>query len=88
LFRDSGILILFLPPYSPDYSPTEEAFSYIKYYLKENDASAGYNPIPVIQAAFDSIPLYSGQLLTYLLSVNCLVRQLRVDKKRTSGLWA
>ena len=57
LFRDSGILVLFLPPYSPDYNPIEEAFSYIKYYLKEHDEllQAINDPIPIIQAAFDSI---------------------------------
>ena len=33
LFRNAGILLLFLPPYSPDLNPIEETFSYIKYYL-------------------------------------------------------
>ena len=27
LFEDAGILVLFLPPYSPDMTPIEEAFS-------------------------------------------------------------
>ena len=31
LLQDSGIVVQFLPPYSPD---VEEAFSYIKYFLK------------------------------------------------------
>ncbi len=26
-----------LPPYSPDYDPIEEAFSYVKTYLREHD---------------------------------------------------
>ena len=30
-------LAIFLPPYSPDYNPCEEMFSYIKYYLKDHD---------------------------------------------------
>ena len=34
LFRSVGILVLFLPPYSPDFNPIEETFSYVKYYLK------------------------------------------------------
>ena len=34
VFRSTGIVVMFLPPYSPDYNPVEEAFSYIKYYLK------------------------------------------------------
>ena len=37
LFEDAGILVIFLPPYSPDYNPIEETFSYIKYYLKQHE---------------------------------------------------
>ena len=33
-FNSSGILILFLPSYSPDYNPIEELFSYVKYSSK------------------------------------------------------
>ena len=36
LFRAAGILVLFLPPYSPDYIPIEETFSCVKYYLKKH----------------------------------------------------
>ena len=36
-FEDAGILLMFLPPYSPDYNPIEEAFSSVKYYLKDHD---------------------------------------------------
>ena len=57
LFREAGILVFFLPPYSPDYNPIEELFSCIKYYLKDHDQilQAMNDPTPVIQAAFDSI---------------------------------
>lgn len=37
LLDAAGILLIFLPPYSPDYNPCEEMFSYIKYYLKDHD---------------------------------------------------
>ncbi len=37
LIEDSGALINFLPPYSPDLNPMEEAFSKLKYFLKAND---------------------------------------------------
>ena len=49
--------VIYLPPYSPDLNPIEEAFSYIKYYLKEHDEVLQLvrNPINVLQAAFDSI---------------------------------
>ena len=36
----------FLPPYSPDLNPIEEAFSKVKAYLKAND--------PAIQASTDN----------------------------------
>ena len=57
LFSKAGILTIFLPPYSPDYNPIEELFSYIKYYLKDHDQilQAMNDPIPLVQAAFDSI---------------------------------
>ena len=37
LLQNAGILYIFLPPYSPDFNPAEELFSYIKYYLKDHD---------------------------------------------------
>ena len=37
VFQQSGILSLFLPPYSPDFNPVEEAFSYIKGYMRKYD---------------------------------------------------
>ena len=37
LLEAAGILLIFLPPYSPDYNPAEELFSYIKYYLKDHE---------------------------------------------------
>ena len=30
LFTQMGVLLLFLPPYSPDLNPAEEMFSYVK----------------------------------------------------------
>lgn len=33
----AGIMVLFLPPYSPDLNPCEELFSCVKYYLKDHD---------------------------------------------------
>ena len=37
LFEAAGVVLLFLPPYSPEMMPIEEAFSYIKGYLKQHD---------------------------------------------------
>ncbi len=59
IFRKAGIVVIFLPPYSPDYNPIELTFSTIKYYLKEHDtvlqALPARNALHVIQTAFDSI---------------------------------
>ena len=57
LIEDAGILVLFLPPYSPDYNPIEELFSYLKYYLKEHEDLIQVipTPIPIIEAALDSV---------------------------------
>ena len=35
--RESGALLLYLPPYSPDLNPIEEAFSSIKTSLRRNN---------------------------------------------------
>ena len=57
LFQQAGIVVLFLPPYSPDLNPVEEAFSYVKNYLRKHDQllQAIPDPTDVIQAALDSI---------------------------------
>ena len=57
LFREAGILVLFLPPYSPDLNPAEEMFSYIKYYLKDHDEILQImdDPIPLLKSAFESV---------------------------------
>ena len=34
LFNEVGVMVHFLPPYSPDYNPIEEAFSKVKTVLK------------------------------------------------------
>ena len=34
VLQQAGIVTLYLPPYSPDFNPAEEAFSYVKGYLK------------------------------------------------------
>ena len=57
VLQQAGILVLFLPPYSPDLNPLEEAFSYIKQYLRQHDEllQAIRDPTDVIMQAFQSI---------------------------------
>jgi hypothetical protein len=33
---DSGVRLYYLPPYSPDFNPIEEAFSYLKAHLRRH----------------------------------------------------
>ena len=57
LFQSVGILLLFLPPYSPDLNPIEETFSYIKGYLRKHDTLLQVIPDPstVVRSAFNSL---------------------------------
>ena len=63
LLQSAGILVLFLPPYSPDLNPIELTFSYLKRYLQEHEhiILAANNVTDVIKSAFDSITVdYCG----------------------------
>lgn len=57
LIESVGALVIFLPPYSPDLNPIEEAFSSVKSYLKANEAvlQATDDIEQVIYAAFTHI---------------------------------
>jgi len=53
LIESMGVLVLFLPPYSPDMMPIESAFSKVKSFLK---AIGAYDdPTDIALAAFASI---------------------------------
>ena len=57
LLKQAGIVVLFLPPYSSDLNPLEEAFSYFKGHLGKHDELLHSIPLPLdlIKRAFDSI---------------------------------
>ena len=57
LLEASGILLVFLPPYSPDYNPIEKLFSYVKYYLKTHDELLQVTGQlkPILHAAFSTV---------------------------------
>lgn len=57
LLQEAGIVVIFLPPYSPDFNTIEFAFSHVKSYLSQHDEllQAISDPTPVISAAFESI---------------------------------
>ena len=41
--HSTGILVIFLPPYSPDVHPIKLTFSYIKTYLQEHEHIIQHN---------------------------------------------
>jgi len=57
LFQQAGILVMFLPPYSPDVNPIEEAFSCIKSYLRNTMNCFGLSLIHKTSSDQPSTPL-------------------------------
>ena len=56
IFDEAGVLLLFLPPYSPDLNPIELAFSKVKSQIKNLEPSMGtFDTETMILAAFASI---------------------------------
>ena len=57
LISTAGALVRFLPPYSPDLNPIEEAFSKVKAYLRDNETSyqCTRNPRLFVAEAFSTI---------------------------------
>jgi transposase len=55
LIESQGCELLFLPPYSPDYSPIEEAFSKIKGLLRKAQARSREALIEALGAAISAV---------------------------------
>ena len=57
LLQQAGVILLFLLPYSPDLNPIEEAFSFVKGYLRKHDQllQVVQDPTHIFQAAIDAI---------------------------------
>ena len=56
LFQKAEILVMFLPPYSPDLHPIQLLFGYVKHYLKvHKDIMFALPPSRLIQLAFSSV---------------------------------
>ena len=75
VLRQAGILVLFLPPFSPDLNPLEEAFSYIKQYLRKHDEllQAIRDLTDVIMQAFQSITARHCNSWISLCTISTLV---------------
>ena len=55
LIESAGASVLFLPPYSPDFSPIEEAFSKIKAILRSIEARTQETLVEAIGQALDAV---------------------------------
>ena len=57
MIEEVGALLIFLPPYSPDFNPIEEAFSKVKGALRKMDREAEVlqDPEELVLAAFSTI---------------------------------
>ena len=55
LVESVGASVLFLPPYSPDFSPIEEAFSKIKTILRRVEARTQETLVEAIGQALDAV---------------------------------
>jgi len=61
LIEQAGALVYYLPPYSPDLNPIEEAFSKVKYVLKSDEENwSSFDIETAVLAAFN-----------YVTSENC-----------------
>ena len=58
MVHEVGALVHFLPPYSPDYNPIEEAFSKVKALLRAMDME---DPEDLVMAAFSTITVENCQ---------------------------
>jgi transposase len=55
LIAATGASLLFLPPYSPDFSPIEKAFSKLKAFLRRAQALTVDSLLEAIAQALDSV---------------------------------
>ena len=58
MIQGVGAMVIFLPPYSPDYNPIEEAFSKVKTLVKEYESNLEMDNMDVediVLSAFSSI---------------------------------
>ena len=69
--EQTGAIIQFLPPYSPDLNPAEEVFSKIKKFLVNNDIpfSTTMTPSFIITMAFNTITTADCNASSHMLDI-------------------
>ena len=66
LISATGALVRFLPPYSPDLNPIEEAFSKVKSYLRNNESSYQCTKTPRIIMAEAFLTVSRNDCMKYM----------------------
>ena len=62
----TGALVLFLPPYSPDFMPCEELFAQAKRWIRENDVAWRSCPDPEIMVEESFLQVTDDQIRNYI----------------------
>ena len=81
LLESAGCELVYLPPYSPDFSPIEEAFSKIKGFLRRAEARSREALVEAMGKALDAVTAKtqeaSSSTADTVLRVNCFDRRCR-----------
>ena len=62
----TGALLIFLPPYSPDFMPCEELFSQSKHYIRQNDIAWQDSPDPELMVLDSFLQVTDGEIQYYI----------------------
>ena len=68
----TGAMVVFLPPYSPDFMPSQELFAQTKNWISEKDAGWQFcmDPQFMVEEAF--VQVTDEQTRNYIRHVECL----------------
>ena len=62
----TGAIVLFLPPYSPDFMPCEELFAQIKSWIRENDVAWQFCMDPELMVEEALLQVTDGEIKNYI----------------------
>ena len=62
----TGALVVFLPPYSPDYMPCEELFSQTKHFIRSNDIAWQNCPSPEVMVFESFLHVTDNEIKNYI----------------------
>ena len=62
----TGAVLIFLPPYGPDFMPCEELFAQVKGWIRENDVVWQSCPEPEVMLEEAFLQVTSDQIRSYI----------------------